>query len=738
MKKSKLARTNLILLLLSALMITSPSWPRAQEEQPLTESEPEEQMLPEEVQQQEWSKAFQHAEEQFNSADQASSITSFQNLIAQITEAKIKRGLSEPEQLLLWKSLDYLGQALYNEGRLDEAQQVFLKLTELSPNYSLNEDAVSPKIIEFVKKIKAQNLGTISISSEPPGATLKLDGVEIGKTDLTLYSLKGDHDIEISRPGFVTQKQTVSVAAQKTEKIHIKLERTSSVGFFITYPKSVEVLLNGKRLGITGGDAAPRSGDTAAAMNLPPADFSSEFVVPDLLIGEYEVEFRKPCWETQRRKITIDKNEDYPFEPILLAPSYAYLNITADDEKANIFIDNEYVGIAPKQNLKVCSGKHLLKLKGPRGKFEKQVEIRKDETLAIAAHLNPSLTFLGLLSDPDIQKSDLDKLKTEIITRMGNLQNLNFIDFSNTPERTSMDEPINLILQGIDTNKPDKDRRTAIQEICTKVESDLLVVGFVPKERLQRTVRLYFLSNWSSMADIRTIQVFEAADWKTLVAQLEYEEPLFQKRIGAQFIDTQIVPAPVIARVLLDTAQDSAPLAPGDIVKAIEGKNVEKARDARSVLKQLGNSEKVVVTVERGGAPADVPIRLMDSPMEIDFSNPLLLYNRQLVAFKKAFNLSIDPLEKNVALLNIGLCHMHFAEFEAAFEQFKQVQFSRTVGIGQGTVQYRLAQCYRELGYRKEALESLTEAAKFIQNTTVSDDGPSLVREVKRAQAALQ
>jgi tetratricopeptide (TPR) repeat protein len=741
MKAGNSERTVILIFLIFTLVFVPASWPRTQQEPPLTESEtqPEEEMLPEEAQQQEWSKTFQQAETQFNSADQGSSIPAFQNLIAQITEAKIKRGLTEPEQLLLWKSLDYLGQGLYNDGRLDEAEQVFLKLTELNPNYNLNEDTVSPKIIDFVKKIKTKNLGMLSISSEPTGAKLKLDGTDIGITDLTIYSLKGDHDLEVSKPGFVPQKQTISVSAQKTEKLHFKLERTSSVGFFITYPKGVEVLLNGKRIGITGGDAAERSAQTATQMNLPPADFSAEFNIPDLQIGEYEVEFRKPCWETQRRKITIDKNDDYLFEPILLSPSYSYLNITADDDKANIFIDNEYIGIAPKQNLKVCSGKHLVKLKGPRGKYEKQVETRKDESLAIAAQLNPSLTFLGLLSDPDIQKTDLDKLKTEINSRLGSLKNLNFIDSSNVPDRSALDEQLRAILEGINTNKPDKDRRAAIQEICNKVESDLLLFGFVPKERLQRTARLYFLSNWSSMADMRVIQVFEESDWTTLLGQLEYEEPLFQKRMGAQLIDTEIGSFPIVSRAVLNTSvQGSGPLAPGDILKAIGGKSVKNVAEAQSILKQLRKEEQINVTVERASVDSEVSIRLMESPMEIDFSNPALLYNRQLVAFKKVFNISINPLEKNVALLNMGLCHMHFGEFEAAFEELKQTQFSRAVGIGQGTVQYRLAQCYRELGYRKEAMESLTEAAKSLQNTIVSDDGPALTREVQRAQAALQ
>jgi hypothetical protein len=124
--------------------------------------------------------------------------------------------------------------------------------------------------------------------------------------------------------------------------------------------------------------------------------------------------------------------------------------------------------------------------------------------------------------------------------------------------------------------------------------------------------------------------------------------------------------------------------------------------------------------------------------MEIQFNNPALLFNRQLVAFKKDYNLSVNPLEKNIAMLNIGLCHMHFAEYDLAFEQLRQVQLDRAVGIGPGTVQYRIAQCYRELGYKKESGESLQEAAKYSQNTIYSDDGPSLQREIRRAQLALQ
>jgi tetratricopeptide (TPR) repeat protein len=706
--------------------------------QPIQEepSQPQEEMLPEEAQQQQWTKTFQEAEALFNSADQATSIPVFQDLITQITEQKIKRGLSDPEQLILWKSLDYLGEAFYNDGQLDQSQIVFLKLIELNPNYKLNEDLVSTKIVDFVQKLKIRNLGTLSITSDPPGATIKLDGAPAGTTDLSLYSLKGDHDIEVTKPGFVSQRQAVSVIPQKTEKIHFKLERVSSVAYFITYPKGVELFQSGKRLGVTGGDATERSATAAAQMNLPSQEFSGEFSLTDLQVGEYEIEFRKPCWETQHRKITIDRNDDYYFEPVVLSPSYSYLNITSNDEKANIFVDDEYIGIVPKPNLKICSGKHVVKLKGPSGKYEKQIEIRKDESIAIQARLNPSLTFLGLLSEPDILKSDLQQIEAEIIRNLSNLQHLNFVDYSDRPDKTATDEKLRAIVDGINTNKPDKDRRAALQELCTKVESDLLLVGFVPKEKLQRSVKLYLLSNWSSMADIRAIQAFSPADWSTLTAQLEYEEPLFQKRIGVQWIDTGVTPGPVISQVLMKTDEGSQVLLPADILLTIQGKSLKNSAEVRNVMKGAQSLDRINLTVERAGVPTNLSVQLLNSPMEIELSNPSLLFNRQLTGFKKAFNLSTNPLERNIALLNIGLCHMHFGEFDVAFEQLRQVQLNRMTGIGPGTLQYRIAQCYGELGYRQEAAEALNEAARFPQNTLFSDDGPAVGKEAKRALAA--
>jgi hypothetical protein len=240
------------------------------------------------------------------------------------------------------------------------------------------------------------------------------------------------------------------------------------------------------------------------------------------------------------------------------------------------------------------------------------------------------------------------------------------------------------------------------------------------------------------MADMRTLQVFDVVEWDRFMAELDYEEPLFQKRLGVYLIDTLITQGPVVAQVLLTASGETSPFNHGDQITAIEGTSVKNSAEVLRALRDAQKKDQINVAVMRAGTPMDVTVKLINSPMEIQFNNPSLLFNRQLIAFKKAYSLSTNPLEKNIALMNIGLCHMHFAEYDLAFEQLRQVQLDRQVGIGPGTVQYRIAQCYRELGYKKESGESLQEAARFTQNTIFSDDGPSLMREIKRAQLSLQ
>jgi tetratricopeptide (TPR) repeat protein len=700
---------------------------------------PQEQMLPEEAELQDWNKAFADAEAVFNSENQTQSIPMYQDLIAKITSEQMKRALTEPEKALLLKSLDHLGQTFFLEGEQDKAGEVFLKLIEADPNYKMNEQLVSSKIIDFVSDIKSQNLGILSITSVPNGATVNIDGVAVGQTDLpSLYTPKGDHEIEINRPGYFPQKQTLTVNPGKTEKLTFKLERSSSVAYFVTYPKGVELRMTGKSLGFTSGEAPDTAQAAATEHNLQVSDFSAEFAIPELQPGEYEVEFVKPCFETPNRKITITANDDYHFAPIIMEPAKATLNITADDSQANIFIDNDYKGIVPKESLDVCPGKHVVKLKGPFGKFEQTIDLKKGQTFNVAAKLNPSLAFLGIVSYSALAKAQIERLRLESVKELQGLKTLNFQDASKTQDHAAIDEAIQEIAVGLEDGEPDHSRQEKISQLCGKLESDLLLFGLIHEKSEDRTVDFYLLSNWSSMPDVRKILVSDENQWERFKSQLEFEYPLYEKRLGINTVDTAITQGPVITKLSLKTFQDAQPLLIGDIVTAIQDKQVKTTNELLADARKMQNESNLQLTVQRSGTQTTVPIQLMLSAMEIDSTDPDLLFNRQLAYFKKTAGLDkTSPQEKNVAALNIGLVYYHFREYEKSLEQIQQVQLDRAVGIGPGTVKYRMALAYRELGKKQEAIQSLTDALRATQNTIGSDDGLPVAGEAQRLQEAL-
>jgi tetratricopeptide (TPR) repeat protein len=260
----------------------------------------------------------------------------------------------------------------------------------------------------------------------------------------------------------------------------------------------------------------------------------------------------------------------------------------------------------------------------------------------------------------------------------------------------------------------------------------------IGQEKTAGTIDFYLLSGWSSVPDVRTIHSGSADEWKKFNEDLNLEHPLFEKRMGINLIDTSVNQGPVIARVSLKTTDEAQPLTAGDILVAVNNNPVQNAAQAMATAENLQQAPQITLSVMRSGSKIDVPVKMINGPVEISFEDSRLLYNRQLATFKKVFSLSINPLEKNIALLNTGLCFMHSGEYEDALDQFRQIEnLNRPVGIGQGTVKFHMAACLEAEGNRTEADSNLTEASHYPQNTLRSDDGLPLTIEVEQTRKSV-
>jgi hypothetical protein len=179
---------------------------------------------PESAEMDKWTKAFQSAETMFYSRTQYSCVPLFQNLISRMMEVRTDRDLTDSEILLLGKSLDYLAQAFFNNAEFDRARHVLLNLIELDPDYQMDEDLVSPRITELFSQVKQENLGRLSITSEPKNAAVRMDGRIVGITDIkVVYGIKGNHQLEISKSGYVTLEKNVIITPGTTQQVEVQL-----------------------------------------------------------------------------------------------------------------------------------------------------------------------------------------------------------------------------------------------------------------------------------------------------------------------------------------------------------------------------------------------------------------------------------------------------------------------------------------------------------------------------------
>jgi tetratricopeptide (TPR) repeat protein len=175
----------------------------------------------------EWKATFQLAESVINTKSERDAIPIFRKMIGEISAERAKRPLLPEETALLAKGLDHLAQAFFNSNEMSKANETFLQLIDVDPNYQLNEDLVSPKIIQMYDQIKHQMLGTLSVQPTPKDAVVELDSIRIASGEAPIYVKQGDHVLKVSKPGYEPSTQTVTITAGAKKDVAVELKSFS-------------------------------------------------------------------------------------------------------------------------------------------------------------------------------------------------------------------------------------------------------------------------------------------------------------------------------------------------------------------------------------------------------------------------------------------------------------------------------------------------------------------------------
>lgn len=192
------------------------------------------------------------------------------------------------------------------------------------------------------------NPGGISVSSEPKGAGLSIDGVNEGITNQIVGKLSpGPHIVTVRKSGYETWTMTVQVSAGRIAEVNAILvpERNPVTGDLAVTsdPAGASVYLDGNYQGITPGTA--------------PLD------LVDLSPGIHTVDLRRAGFEDYSASVKVEAGSTALVEARLKpVPSMqtGSASIVSTPAGADVYINNVFSGVTPLTFLDVTPGNYTV------------------------------------------------------------------------------------------------------------------------------------------------------------------------------------------------------------------------------------------------------------------------------------------------------------------------------------------------------------------------------------------
>lgn len=674
---------------------------------------------------------FLRALNMFNSDQQSRSIVLFDEVIAALESLRNRDALRDVGEELLARSYELRGRAYFNLGSEDEAEDSFVLLVRLQPQYLLNTDEVSPKVTRLFDSVKEALVAYLAVSSEPAGARVSLNGEFLSLTDFFPQEvIAGEYIVEVEREGFATERRTLTLASGATESLNVPLTRIAASFFFITEPPDVEIWVDGEHRVTTGGALSPDLYDPARAAGLDPTRASQSTEVGNLSLGSHEVEFRRRCYETARAFIDAAEATDYQAPPRRLEPSLGSLQLTSEPPGAQIFIDGEPMGFTPKTLDGVCSGEHRLEVKHVSGKYLQDIVLDKNETLSLDCPIRPSLAFLGVVPNGSSGERMAEEVREALVENLSDrIRSLNFLPASEAVVRRVLGaEGLRLadLLPGAETEAD------VIRRIGDKLAEALEVQGFLvaslPDERLIRTAQLHLLAAGNAVADTQEVIFGEAPSYLAFLSALDRKAAVYSPWTGLITVDTRLHQGLPVLRVVPDSPAAKLDLRPGDVLMAVDGQPVGRTFDFRRLVDATPAGESLSLSL--GGPEGEHSVDLVpdEAPQEVPLREPSLLYNKVMMDLRQQVRGYPGTEAAAYARLNLAIAAMHFDDFAAAHEHLTEAaaELPDRPGISRGTAYYYLGLSLERLGYEQEALDAYRSAAGYEQATLFANDGPAV------------
>jgi formylglycine-generating enzyme required for sulfatase activity len=179
--------------------------------------------------------------------------------------------------------------------------------------------------------------GVVSLSTEPPGATVLVDGAEVGVTPAAIEIMSGEHDIEVRLAGYNAWTSKVLVEPNQPQQLpDVTLRQADGRLEVASNPSEATVSVDGEF-----------RGRTPLSIRLSPG-------------RAHRLALSKPGYETTTRELSVAADSGRRLQ-IDLTPQYGDIEVTSTPP-AEVWVDGERRGSTP-LTLALTSVSHAIEVR---------------------------------------------------------------------------------------------------------------------------------------------------------------------------------------------------------------------------------------------------------------------------------------------------------------------------------------------------------------------------------------
>ena len=632
--------------------------------------------------------ALAEAERQFEGFQFAAAIALLDPLIDRLD----RPGSDRPE--ILARSLELRGRGAFNLGRAQAARADFVRLLEIDASAQLPADA-SPRLIELFDAVRAEMVGTLFVTMDPPGR-LVVGGREfvLETFNATLDVLAGAHTVVASLADHRDQQIDVVIAPGRGYALDVRLERVFGSVIVATSPPGARVSVDGVYAGETVPGLAPRGP-------------SVPVLVTELRPGQHRLRLERLCSAPQTLPFNIpDPPVDADLGVIELEPAVATADIVAPSPGATVYLDGLLRGRAPVRLNDVCAGEREIEVRTQGGRFVDRRLWRAGDaaTLRVAYRWAFMLLPAGTSSGRD--EGTLSRIEAALQDAQRVL-----VMTPRPAELAAVAGTDELISVVTDETRGVAERRAAGERLADALDAQGVLWATPTAGGTGDQFTLSVLARGSGVPDRLGLRLTDLGSLAVALGMLGPRAPAVTRpSLGVSLVDVADVVGAAIVRAPADSPAEGADLAMGDIVVGVNGAAVTSAGDVTRQLAGQQVGAELRLRVRRQGQNRTVTARVSETPDLIPLADGSRLANLLLPDLEYAVEAGATPLSESAARLNLAVAHIRLENWDRALSELDRVELPDGPGVSAGTVSYLSALCLLATGQLSAAEAALRHA----------------------------